>query len=78
MEGLFPARVYGGELRLSYQTVKHSFMAVMVHFPYFIPREWEKTVAALLCCGGPKLCFFAALTYFSTARGAVVLAIIVL
>ena len=47
-------------LHLSYHTMKHSFMAVLVHFPYFIPPKCEKTVAGLVCFGGPKLCFFAA------------------
>ena len=29
-------------LHLSYHSVKHSFMAVLVHFLYFIPPKWEK------------------------------------
>ena len=29
-------------LHLSYQTMKHSFMAVLVHFQYLIPPQWEK------------------------------------
>ena len=47
-------------LRLSYSATKYSFMAVLVHFPYFIPPKWEKTVAALTCYGDIKCCFFAA------------------
>ena len=42
------------------QIVKHSFMAVLVHFPYFIPPKWEETVATLICYAGPKWCLFAA------------------
>ena len=33
-------------LHLSYQTAKHNFTAVLVHFPYFMPPKWEKTVGA--------------------------------
>ena len=40
--------------------MKHSLMAGLVHFPYFRPAKREKIVAALVCCGGPKWCLFAA------------------
>ena len=55
-----PRAVDNYVLRLSYETGKHSFTAVLVHFPYFIPPKWGKTVAALTCCGGTKCCFFVA------------------
>ena len=35
-------------------------MAGLIYFPYFRPPKWEKTVAALVCCGGPKWCLLAA------------------
>ena len=46
------------EARERYETAKHSFIALLVHFPYFIRPKWETTVAALICCGGTKCCFF--------------------
>ena len=45
-------------LKLSYHTAKRSFTAVLVHFPYFIPPKWEKTVAVLRCLWGHKMLLF--------------------
>ena len=56
-----PTALYKYLLYLCCHAMKHSSMAVLVHFPYFTPRVLEKTGAALVCRGGPKWCLFDAL-----------------